>query len=153
MSIRPDLRDRCHTAYGAAGEVPPVAPMTIGAVFGVNFFSLRTERLVDSEGIFRRREVEEPFFDSCQSIEIDRGRKRAGAESGVLIAFLHLALVAVPMQLHVAITAGALQPNRRQIAETDDLSRLHFFERIIHEGFRGIKGISPARAPVRVPNR
>ncbi len=55
------------------------------------------------------------------------------------------------MQLHLAIAPRTLQPNRGQVADADNLARLHFLERIIHQRLGRIEGVGPARSFVGLP--
>jgi len=125
--------------------------VTICAVLRVEFLALRAELRINRKRIFGRFLVEQPLFDARHLFQIDRRRKRAGTECGAFVALLHHAVVAVPVCVDVFFFAPALQPDRGQITEADQLAGFQFFERKFQERFRWVEGVGAARACVRFP--
>ena len=134
-----------------AGEITAAATMAIRAVLRVKLFALRAELRVNWKRIFRRLFVKEPFFDPRDLFQINRRRERAGAKGGALVAFLHHAVVAVPMRVQMTFLALALQPDGWEIAETHQLARFQLFQRKFQKRFRRIKRVRATRARVWLP--
>src|SRR4029077_15395229 len=116
--IGADFVDRHYVADVMTVKIPAIATVTIAAVLRVELFALPAELSVNWKRIFRRFLVKQPLLDARHLFQIDRRGKCAGAERSALITLLHHAVIAVPMRVNVFLFAGALQPNRWQIAET-----------------------------------
>src|SRR5207244_7601531 len=132
-------------------ECPAISYVASYAVLRVEFFALSSELMVNRKGIFRRFLVEQPLLDARHFFQVDRRRKCAGAECSALVALLHHAVISVPVRVNVFLFARALQPNRGQIAETNELARFQFFERKFQERLRWVERVSAAGACVRFP--
>src|SRR5580765_6301438 len=71
-------------------------------VLSINRFTASDAILTDAARRKRRRlrGLPEPIGNPRDGVAIDRRRRRAGAEARAQVAFVHRAVVAVPMQPH-----------------------------------------------------
>ena len=151
MTVGANFFDRHDIANIFAIKIAAIATVTICAVLRVNFFALPAELRIDRERVFGRLLVEQPLLDPRHLFKINRWRKRARAKCSALVALLHHAVIAIPVGVNVFLFAQALQPDRWQIAEPNQLSRFQLFQRKFQKCFGGIKRVGAAGACVRFP--
>src|SRR5215470_3994967 len=106
-----DLFDRRDPSDILAAEVLAAPPVAARAVLRIERRASGRERLIDRVWIGRRLGCEQPVFDSLDVFAVERRRRSAGAESGAAVALPHGVIIAVPMELHLALLALALIPD------------------------------------------
>src|SRR6266508_1800826 len=106
-SIRRSRPEARRSMRNTARAAPPVAAR---AVLRIERRASGRERLIDRVWIGRRLGCEQPVFESLDAFAVERRRRSAGAESGAAVALPHAVIIAVPMELHLALFALALIP-------------------------------------------
>src|SRR5947207_5132600 len=80
MTVSADFIDRHDVTNVFAAEITAIASMTICAVLGVKFFTLCAQLRIDRKRVFGQLLGYQPLLDTRELLQIDRRRKRTGAE-------------------------------------------------------------------------
>ena len=64
-------------------EISAIAPVALGAIFGVDGLTFFRQRLIDGENIFRRLEGLEPLLDAFDGFMVDEPRQGGRGQGGV----------------------------------------------------------------------
>src|SRR5215211_2333177 len=99
----------------------PAKAMTLGAELYIDRLATGRTGGINGVGIFRWREGPYPVADPFDVVMVDRHRRDPSAEGRAQVAFVHGAIIAIPVELHPF--PRLLIPQRWQIGRTNQLRR------------------------------